>query len=174
MIFLKRNKFAVILFFLFLPGCITSSFKIIKQHELATEVKVTPDRVLLECEFQYIDEDGEGYGFMMHVLDDQNTVLSIVQTNVIDKGSCFRHVEKIGKILKTGKLIYIGGMGNLNKPKIKEDKTYVFPYHGTFHGNGQNAQFMVIANERGLCYDAYSGDENPCPREPVFSLKNLK
>lgn len=47
MIFLKRNKITVNLFFLFLSGCVTSSFKIVKQHELATVIKVTPDRVLL-------------------------------------------------------------------------------------------------------------------------------
>lgn len=134
---------------------------------------MTPNRILLECEFQYKDESGDGYGFMMHVLDDENTVLSIVQTNVLDKGSCFERLKEIGKLLNTGKIIYIGGMGNLNKPRIKENKTYTFP-HGTFHGNGRNAQFMVIANEKGLCYDAYSGDEPPCPREPIFSLKNLK
>lgn len=157
-----------------LSACTTSSFKLIKQHELAAEIKVTPDRVLLECEFQYKDASGDGYGFMMHVLDNENTVLSIVQTNVIDKGSCLRRIEKIGKILRIGKMIYIGGMGNLNKSKIIESKTYIFPNLGTFHGNGQNAQFMVIANEQGLCYDAYSGEEEPCPREPVFSLKNLK
>lgn len=175
MISSKRNDFTSgLLIILFLSGCATSSFKLIQQHELAAELKVTPDRVLLECENQYKDDSGNGYGFMMHVLDDENTVLSIVQTNVIDKGSCFKRIEKIGKILKTGKAIYVGGMGNLNKPRIKENKTYTFPHLGTFHGNGRNAQFMVIANEKGLCYDAYSGDEDPCPREPIFSLKRLK
>src|SRR3989344_4883791 len=174
MCFSKRNNFTCSLLIFFLSGCATSSFKLIKQHELAVELKMTPDRVLLECEPQHKDDSEDGYGFMMHVLDDENTVLSIVQTNVIDKGSCFRRIEKIGKIIKTGKAIYIGGMGNLIKPKIKENKTYTFPYLGTFPGNGRNAQFMVIANEKGLCYDAYSGDEDPCPREPVFSLKNLR
>jgi hypothetical protein len=155
-------------------NCTTSSFKLIKQHELAVELKVTPDRILLECEFQYKDTSGDAYGFMMRVLDDENTVLSIVQTNVLDKGSCFKRIKKIGKILETGKIIYIGGMGDLNKAKIKKDETYMFPNIGIFHGNGRSAQFIVIANERGLCYDAYSGDEEPCPREPVFSLKNLR
>jgi len=174
MVFSKRSDFKFcLLIFLFLSGCATSSFKLIKQHELAAELKVTPDRVLLECEFQNNDNSDNDYGFMMHVLDDQNTVLSIVQTNVIDKVSCLKRLEKIGKILKTGRVIYIGGMGNLSKPRIQETDVYTFPRLGTFSGNGRSAQFMVIGNEQGLCYDAYSGDEEPCPREPVFSLKNL-
>lgn len=78
MIFSKRNDFTCGLLILFLSGCATSYFKLIKQHELAAELKATPDRVLLECEFQYKDDSGDGYGFMMHVLDDENTVLSIV------------------------------------------------------------------------------------------------
>lgn len=171
MLFL-RNSIKVSISILFC-GCASSSFKLLKYEDHAAEIKVTPDRVLMECEFQFKDNSGDGYGFMMHVLDDANTVLSISQGNVLDKGSCFRRIQKIGKILKTGKSIYIGGIGNIAKPRIKNEQAYAFPGGGRFYENGRNIQFMVIANEQGLCYDAYSGDENPCPREP-FSLKNLK
>lgn len=172
--FLKNSA----LLFLFVTcGCATSSYHLIRQRTLAAEIKVTPDRIIMECEFQYKGEDGDGdgdgYGFLMYVLDDANTVLSVVQTNVLDKKSCFRRIQKIGKILKTGRTIYIGGMGNITEPRSEESRTYTFPGFGTFHGNGRATQFAVIANERGLCYDAYSGDEQPCPREP-FSLKNLE
>ena len=109
----------------------------------------------------------------MHVLDDANTVLAVVQTNVLDKGSCFERLRQIGRILKTGKTIYIGGMGDISEPRVGEERIYAFPAHGTFRGNGRATQFAVIANERGLCYDAYSGDEKPCPRG-VFSLESLK
>lgn len=173
MVLLNRNSLIPIALVFLLSGCAASSFTLLTQEEYVTEIKVTPDRVLLECEFQYKDSSGEAYGFMMHILDQENSVLSVVQTNVLDKGSRFRRIQKIGKILKTGKAIYVGGMGDLKDPKIKEDQTYTFPHLGTFAGNGRNVQFMVIANEQGLCYDAYSGDEPPCPREP-FSLKNLK
>ncbi len=171
MTFLRNSM--ILSLFIFLSGCVTSSFKVLRQRELAAEIKVTPDRVIVECEFQYKDEDGDGYGFLMHVLDDEKTVLSVVQTNVLDKGSCMRRLQKIGKILNTGKAIYIGGMGNVIKPRMEEERTYIFPNFGTFHRNGRSMQFAVVANEKGLCYDAYSGDEEPCPREP-FSLKNLK
>jgi len=156
-----------------MSGCATSSFKVLRQSEYAVELKVTPDRVLMECEYQLDHDDKDAYGFLMYILDDENTAISVVQANVLDKGSCLRRIQMIGRILKKGKIIYVGGMGYLTDPKRKEERAYTFPLLGTFHGNGHVLQFMVIANEQGLCYDAYSGDEAPCPREP-FSLKNLK
>ncbi len=173
MIFSKRNDLICGVLTLLISGCATSSFKLIKQDENAAELKVTPDRVAMKCEYQPDHDTKNAYGFLMHVLDDENTVVTVAQGNVLDKVSCFRRIQKIGKILKTGRIIYVGGMGYLTKPKRKENETYAFPNLGTFHGNGHTLQFMVIANEQGLCYDAYSGDESPCPREP-FSLKNLK
>lgn len=173
MTFSKRNNFIYSLLIFFISGCATSSFKLLIQDENAAEFKVTPDRVIMECEYQPDHDTKDAYGFLMHILDEENTVIAVVQGNVLDKGSCFRRLQKIGKILKTGKMIYVGGMGYLTKPKKKEKETYMFPNIGTFPGNGHTLQFMVIANEQGLCYDAYSGDEDPCPREP-FSLKNLR
>ncbi|OFZ27998.1 MAG: hypothetical protein A2381_02750 [Bdellovibrionales bacterium RIFOXYB1_FULL_37_110] len=55
-------------------------------------------------------------------------------------------------------------MGNLNNPRKKENVTFTFPHHGTFHGNDRMLQFMVIANEHGDCDSAYRGDSKPCPR----------
>ncbi|MEK6705861.1 MAG: hypothetical protein AABZ06_08730 [Bdellovibrionota bacterium] len=176
MIYLKISNSIHILLFFLLSGCATSSFMVLMQEENAAEFKVTPDRVVLECEHQH-DSDSkdpnDAYGFLMRILDGENTVLTVAQTNVLDKESCSRRIHKIGKILKTGKMVYIGGIGYLNKPKIKGEQKYTFHNIGTFYDNGQSLQFVVIANERGFCYDAYSGDESPCPREP-FLLKNLK
>ncbi len=173
MTFSKRNSLICTILTCLVSGCATSSFKLIKQDENAAEFKITPDRVIMECEYQPEHDTKDAYGFLMHILDDENTVIAVAQGNVLDKGSCFRRIQKIGKILKTGKMIYVGGMGYLNKPKRKENEIYAFPNLGEFYGNGHTLQFMVIANEQGLCYDAYSGDEDPCPREP-FTLKNLK
>ena len=170
---LKRNSFFRVVFLVFLTGCATSPFRLLKNDEHMVELKVIPDRVLLECEYQPDHDTKDAYGFLMYILDDENTAISVVQGNVLNKSDCSRRLQKIGKILKTGKIIYVGGMGNLTKSKIIEGRQYTFPNIGTFQGNGQTVQFMVIANERGLCYDAYSGDEAPCPREP-FSLQNLK
>ena len=173
MIFSRRNDLMCGVLTFLISGCATSSFKLIKQDKNAAEFKATPDRVIMECEYQPDHDTKDAYGFLMNVLDDENTVIAMAQGNVLDKASCFRRIQKIGKILKTGKVIYVGGMGYLTKPKRKEKEMYTFPKIGTFHGNGQTLQFMVIANEQGLCFDAYSGDEEPCPREP-FSLKNLE
>ena len=155
-----------------LTGCATSSFEIIKKQGLTTEVKVVPDRILLECEKQTNSADSDAYGFLMYVLDSKNTVACFVQTNVLDKRSCDRRLHQIGKILKTGKSIFIGGVGDLTSPPTFEKTLHHFPLRGTFPSNGQNLQFMVIANEIGLCYDAFSGDEKPCPREPFTFRKN--
>jgi hypothetical protein len=167
---LKRSNLFCALLFLSIGGCATSSFKIARQGDLATELKVTPDRVLLECEYQH-DNDTKGlYGFMIHILDDLNTVLTVSQMNTLDVESCNKRLRKVGQILKTGKTIYIGGMGGLREKRVREDRHVTFPGIGEFYGNGQTLQFIVIKNERGACFDAYSGDEEPCPRDTFISM----
>jgi hypothetical protein len=172
MVALKRNSFFLFIFLFFISGCSTSSFFLLKQDENAAEFKVTPDRILLECEYQFDNDTKDSYGFLMHVLDDENTVITVAQMNILDSESCLKRIQKIKKILSTGKIIYVGGMGYLTEPRRREEKQYTFPHIGTFHGNGRTLQFIVIANEQGLCYDAYSGEKKPCPAEP-FSLKSL-
>ncbi len=173
MSFLKINNFVSFVFLFLTCGCATSSFNVLKQDDFAVELKVTPDRVLLECEPQPGHEIKGAHGFLMYILDDKKTVIAVSQPNVLDKEECFDGLRKIGKILETGKIIYVGGMGDLTRQKAKQDYKYTFPRIGTFHSNGKSLKFMVIANEQGLCYDAHDGDKGPCPREP-FSLKNLR
>ena len=170
--FLKRGDLFCLIV-ISLCGCATSSFKILYQGKLAVELQATPDRVLLECEYQH-DNDTKGlYGFLIHLLDEEKTVLTVAQNNTLTEVDCTRRIKKIGKILNTGRSVYIGGMGDLTEPRIKGTRSYIFPHIGTFYDNGRSLQFSVIANEKGLCYDAYSGDEAPCPREP-FPIKERK
>ena len=61
-------------------------------------------------------------------------------------------------------------MGDLTEPRIQQERQYVFPGKGTFFYNNRVLQFMVIANEHGLCFDAFLGAEKPCPRHP-FPIK---
>lgn len=165
---LKINSFILLSFLLF-SGCASSTYQVLNQIENATELSVSPDRVLLECEWLY-DADIKGlYGFMIHVLDNENTVLTVVQGNTLGKSDCDRRIKKISSILKKGSHIYIAGTGDLTEPRI-EGHTYIFPRKGTFKGNSRVLGFVAIANEFGTCYDAYSGDEKPCPRDP-FPLK---
>lgn len=168
---LKRNRKFYFLTLLLLTGCATSSYRILSQDDQSAELNVSPDRILLECEWLH-DADIKGlYGFMIHVLDDENTVLTLIQGNTLDKKGCDRRIKKISAILREGRNIYIAGMGNLNEPRIKAKRFYHFPKIGTFHSNERTLYFAAIANEHGTCYDAYSGDEKPCPREPFPTKK---
>ena len=173
MTFLKRNSFVPFISLFFTCGCATSSFDVIKQGDFIVELKVTPDRVLLECEPQPGHEIENAHGFLMYILDDKKTAITVAQFNVLAKEECFNSLRKIEKILKTGKIIYVGGMGDLTKTKANDDRKYTFPGLGIFGSSDKSLKFMVIANERGLCYDAHDGDKGPCPREPFF-FKNLK
>lgn len=169
---LRVSRWLWMIFLLYLVGCSTQSYRVLKSEDLVTEINLSPERILLECESLHDAPEPGLYGFMMHVLDEENTVLTIAQGNTIGKSDCDRRLEKIGRILKQGKKIYLGGFGELKKPR-EIGKGYIFPEVGTFYGNGRSLGFEVIANEFGSCYDAYSGDQHPCPREP-FVLKFLK
>ena len=168
---LKRSSsFYFLTFFIFI-GCATSSYRILNQDDQSTELTVSPDRIVLECEWLY-DADIKGrYGFMIHVLDEENTVLTVNQGNTLNKEDCDRRIKIISKILREGKNIYIAGIGNLNEPRVKGKRTYSFPQKGIFYDNERTLQFVAIANEYGSCYDAYSGEEKPCPREPFPTQK---
>jgi hypothetical protein len=162
MINLKVNK-TIFLVILFVLGCSTSSFKVLPRKNNTEEIVITPDRVILECSDVGSDE-GTFYGFSMHVLDHENTVLHVVQTNKLDKESCEKRITKIGKILSQGHSIHIVGVGDLHEPEEKEETTYAFKGLGIHPGNGRVLQFMYVLNENGGCYDAYSADKKPCPQ----------
>jgi hypothetical protein len=137
---------------------------------MRTEFVVTPDRILLECEdikdhANTGDPDGN-FGFMIHVLDEEDTVMTLIQKPVIGRVDCFRRKEDIAKILRNGKSIYIGGHGTLNDPRRKTSESYSnFPRRGTFYSNSRGLQFSVIQNEHGQCYSAHAGTESPCMPE---------
>ena len=164
----KKSRFFIISFFVLLISCASSHFRINKQAYNKTELSLTPDRVLLECE--KLSDENDYYMFFIYVLDEENSVTSIIQWNNLDKESCYERIEEIGKILEKGKEIYIAGMGDLNEPRKKEPYSYTFPKKGTYNSNGRTLQFMAIANEKGQCYSAYYGSDKPCPRDP-FPIK---
>ncbi|MGE3757675.1 MAG: hypothetical protein AB7H97_07960, partial [Pseudobdellovibrionaceae bacterium] len=150
-----------------LVGCASSSYKIDSQTEGRTQLLVTSDRVILECDYltDYIGDIKEAHLFLMHVLDESKTVLTVSQGNILGKEDCSRRINKIGKILKSGNKIFIGGMGNLDKPRETPERRYSFPDHGQFAENGRVLQFMVVWNDKGMCYNAYSGEQKPCPSD---------
>ncbi len=160
----KINRVLISGIILFAFGCATSSYRVGRNKGFRQEIWVTPDRVVMSCTRES-DEGNIFYGFMIHVLDDEKTVLNILQGNKLDNDSCLERIQKIGKILNSGNRIFIGGMGTITEPRALNEFTYIFPKWGTFHGNGRVLQFAVIANERGACYSAYRRDEIPCPRD---------
>jgi len=162
--FSTQSKLLFSCVFLGLAGCATSSYKVAKTAGRRVELAVTSDRVILECELASENREVP-YGFMIHVLDNEKTVLDVVQTNTLDKKSCFERIEKIGKILQTGNRIYIAGYGDISDPRTVEQWQHTFPRLGTFNANGRMLQFSAIANEQGSCYSAQFRDEKPCPRD---------
>ncbi len=176
MLNLLKNRFIFPLQFLsFALGCTTPSYKVLNQSNNRTELLVTPERILLECEdvqdpTEPMDSDGR-YGFMIHVLDDENTVLTVSQGSVLAKKDCFERINKIKKILRNGKQIYIGGMGDLRDPRKKREDHYTFLGKGSFYSNSRVLQFSVIKNEKDECFSAYYGNEKPCPRDE-FPIAN--
>ncbi|MDZ4678329.1 MAG: hypothetical protein SGI74_12565 [Oligoflexia bacterium] len=151
-----------------MSGCTTPPYRITKQQGRKVEFNVAPERILMECE--EIKTHEVLYGFMIHVLDEENTVLTMSQGNRLGKKTCFDGIKKIERILKRGKHIYIGAIGDFEVPRVKEEYKYTYPKLGTFHGNGRAFGFMAIANEHGDCYDAYYGDKMPCPQSE-FPIK---
>ena len=169
---LKVNSF-FLLIVCALVACASSSYKIESQTKGRTQLLVTSDRVLLEC-YRLTDYAGdikEAHLFSMNVLDEDKTVLIISQGNILGKEDCFRRINKIGKILKSGIKIFIGGMGSLDKPREIQNRSYSFPGLGQFPENGRAIQFMTVWNDKGMCYNAYSGDQKPCPSDEFPIVK---
>lgn len=161
MLNLKVNKFLCSIPFLGLMGCAISSYRVTNQWEGRNELHVTPDRILLQCA-HVTDEIELTHMFYIHILDDQNTVLDVLQGNNTSKKGCDMRIKGAKKVLDSGHDIYIGAMGDPYRPVVMDNENYTFPEHGTFHGNGRVLQFHVIANENGKCYHAYRHDNEPC------------
>ena len=85
--YLKINKRIVEILgiLMIFAGCATSSFKVLNQEKSSVEILVTPDRVILECERVETDDRGIVAGFMMHVVDEEKTSFTLIQTNTLDK-----------------------------------------------------------------------------------------
>lgn len=158
-----KLKITSLLFLFIFSGCSTSSFKTKKETDFLTELLVTSDRIILQCEELDEDPDVGAYGFMVHILDEKETVTTSALSIRPDKENCERFIQKIDRILKNGKQIYIGSRMKLSSQPRKNNETnfrYTFPDHGTFFSNGRSLEFVVIANEKGQCYaPTYGKDE---------------
>jgi hypothetical protein len=158
-----------------LSSCSTSSFKVLSKSEFLAEFQVTPDRVILECEdiFDHSDAGNpEGnFGFMVHVLDEEDTVLTLIREPVTTRTECFKKRDYIQRILKNGKKIFIGGHGGINEPRTRGSRSHSsFEKSGTFYDNGRVMQLLVIRNEKDQCFSLDYGMSPPC-EIPEFPIK---
>lgn len=156
-----------------LSGCSTlvrnSSFEIKNETDLLTELLVTPDRVAIQCEELDEEPDVGAYGFMIHLLDEKKTVTTSALSIRPDRENCKKISQRVLRILKGGRHIYIGnGFQLSNQPRVSDEANfrYSFPGHGTFSSNGRTLEFVVIANENGQCFGPSYGDREPCPQFP--------
>src|SRR6187399_1968191 len=85
----KINSIIYLLVIKSLVGCSTPGYRVDKKSGGKIELKVAPERIVLECE--EIPGDEVLYGFMIHVLDDENTIMDLAQGNRLDKKTCLRY-----------------------------------------------------------------------------------
>jgi hypothetical protein len=153
---LKNSVFYFLLFILN-SGCATTHYNLIINENSPDEVHATSDRFLTQCE--QIDTMPNRYGFMVHFLDDANTVATAAGM-ITDKKTCQKWENEIQNILTNGNSIVLKGDGYMISPREKEKFVHTFPKHGTFHGNGRGMQFFKMTNENGGCFVLY---HNTCP-----------
>lgn len=170
MLYSKRNNILYVV--LLLTGCATSTYTSRQLTNVGTEIVTSTNRILVQCEYQdgYDGEAKDPYGFMMHILDDKKSVLTLIVEPVLEKTYCFEILNATNKILSNSKVVHIGSFSPLvGEPKKSDDK-YTFPGLGTFHGNGQVLNYQAIWNDQGQCYDVALGSKKPCPRNELKGL----
>jgi len=172
--YLKSNLLFASL--LLVQSCASSQIKIHQYENGRIGYLVNSNRVLVECEDLFAsggDRPGS-FGFSIHILDEENTVLSGIQSTQTTKKDCFSKVRIIEKILRESKTVYIAGVTNLEKPRsIEQDRKFNFPKIGTYYGNGRPMQWYVLKGEDGPCVTAYDGDGKPCPWDPIFPAETI-
>ncbi len=131
-----------------------------------TEIEATPDRIIAECEFitEYEGDYQNPYGFMIHILDNEKTVLTVSNGTVLDKKDCFERLRVSEKIINNSTKVFVLGRGDANAPIKLEIFTHRFPEHGTFYGNGRSLNFLGIWNDNGQCYSAFNEPDDLCLR----------
>jgi len=162
---LQKNKYSIVfLFFLFLNSCTTSRYSVGIANALGTDIKVSPDRIITECEF-ITDYDGDRkqpYGFMIHILDLQNSVLTVSNGIILEKEDCLERQAAADKIIKNAQVVTVRGRGDAEAPMVKEEFKHIFIKHGTYFGNGRSLNFLAIWNDKRNCHSIFNGEDDPC------------
>lgn len=165
MISLQKNKIVIYMLMLPLFGCVTSSkYHVNKPNSLGTDIEVSPDRIIAECEFitDYEGDYPNPHGFMIHILDNEKTVLTVSAGTVLAKKDCFERLNISEKIIKNANTVFVRGRGDAEAPIEMESFSHSFPKHGTFHDNGRSLNFLGIWNDKGQCYCDFNGPDDFC------------
>ena len=115
------------------------------------------------------DYDGDRknpYGFMIHILDLQYTVLTVSNGVVLEKEHCLVKQAKADKIIKNAEFVTVRGRGDAEESIVKEEFKHTFKKHGTYFGNGRSLNFLAIWNDKGDCHSGFKGEDDPCPNHP--------
>ena len=168
MVSLPGNNY-IILFLgaLLLQSCATSYYHAGKPNALGTDIKISPDRVITECEFidHYDGDYSDPYGFMIHILDSEKSVLTVSNGTVLEKKDCLERQTAADKIIRNAQLVVVRGRGDAEAAIVIEPFKYTFRRHGIYPGNGRSLNFLAIWNDKKQCYDAFYGKAKPCPHE---------
>jgi hypothetical protein len=159
-----KKLLSVTLALLSLNGCATSHFKVTKRARDKVEFSISPDRILLHCIDMDTDTEEKMFMFMIHTLNEDNQVIDFIQGNFFDEKYCNYRNQKMEKILRNGKSIYLAAFGDLEpSPRLVSDPfSYAFPRHGTFQTNGTQLSFVALINEKGECFGAHTSEDEPC------------
>ena len=168
MISLQKINLAISLVILNLLGCVSSShYHAHKSNSAGTDIEVSADRMIIECEFitDYEGDYPEPHGFMIHILDSNKTVLTVSGGTVLAKKDCFERLKISEKIIRNGNIIFVRARGDAEAPVNMGDQIYAFPRHGKFHDNGRSLNFLGIWNDQGQCYSAFDEPDDFCTQD---------
>ena len=162
-----NNMLLTIVVLFSLSGCVSSRYHAGQEKPLGTDIEVSPDRIIVECEFidNYDGDYSDPYGFLIHILDLQNTVLTLSSATVLEKKYCFEILKISEKIIKNAQIVTLRGRGDAHSPIEMENRfKYTFKKHGTYYGNGRSLNFLAIWNDKGQCYDAFHRTDEECQK----------
>lgn len=162
----KVSNYFFVAMLIAITGCVSGGYRANKSNPSGTDIIVDPGRVIVQCEFidNYSGDYKDPYGFMIHILDQENTVLTVSNGTVLEKRACFERLDAANRIIQKGRVIYVRGRGDAESLRKKQGPHYYFPKYGSFQYNGRSLNYLAIWNDKGQCYDAFYGAKKPCPR----------
>ena len=142
------------------------------KNEKGIEVLLDSRRVSVTCE----DASGDDkiHVLLVHVLNEKKLIDEYIYGMAYPKEVCLEIKQRIERVIKNGKQIYIGAHGDGKMDNEYPDPTqkHNFPELGDFTISRLFFDFQVIKNEKGQCMGFAYGDEKdgPCKKAGVDFL----